>query len=272
MSGLQHSDQKGAGLEFSQYRNYEQGDDPRLIDWKLFARTDRYYVREALRESQVDVWFVVDLSASMNQQSGSIENWNRLDYARHLIATLASVVCKNGDAPGLIGLNSEKLTFTPAKRGQKHLDSLLLNLQRVTAAGHWPDDEKLGIIWEHLQRPSMVVLVSDGLQKETELERLIAKLSAAGRDIINFQLLTNDEIHFSYRGNKSFKDPESGKVLQINSKAARKQYLENFESYLGDFKNSLISLGVDHWQTTIEQPLDELLHIFLKHRLNGNLR
>jgi len=271
MSGLQHSHQKGAGLEFSQYRNYEQGDDPRLIDWKLYARTDRYFVREALRESLVDVWFIIDCSASMNQCSDSITDWTRLDYARHLTATLASVVCKHGDAPGLIGLNDNGFTFLPAMRGARHLEALLVQLEQLTAKGCWPDAEKFAVIWEHLQRPSLIVLISDGLQKENELEQLVAKLSAAGREIINFQLLTDAEIHFNYRGNSAFRDPESGKILQINSSTARKDYLQNFQSYLDVFKNSLLRLGVDHWQTTIEQPMDDLLHQFLKHRLNGNL-
>ena len=271
MSGLQHSHQKGAGLEFSQYRNYEQGDDPRLIDWKLFARTDRYFVREALRESLIDVWFIIDCTASMNQNSGSISDWSRLDFARHLAATLASVVCKHGDAPGLIGLNSESLSFLPAKRGLKHLDAMLLALQRLEAKGDWPDEERLSIIWDHLQKPSLVVMISDGLQKSDELEKLIAKLSAAGRDIINFQLLTEQEITFDYPDSCALRDPETGQVIQVSSKAIQQQYQQDFQNYLGQFKQQLLRLGVDHCQTTIEQPMDDLLHNFLKHRLNTSI-
>ena len=269
MSGLQHSHQKGAGLEFSQYRNYEQGDDLRLIDWKLFARTDRYYVRESLRESLVDVWFLLDCSASMGQPSQRIDNWTRFDYAKHLIASLASIITKHGDAPGLIALNDQQLEFIDAHRGQRHLEALIDSLSNIKLGQQWPAEEQLETMWEHIKRPAMIVIVSDGIQASDELEQLVNKFTAAGREVINFQLLTEAERHFNFKGNLALRDPETDERINVNTPMSRKAYLETFEAYLEELQKAMRMKGVDHREVLIESPLDESLRNFLNHRLKG---
>ncbi|MFT5164114.1 MAG: hypothetical protein ACI9FJ_002715, partial [Alteromonadaceae bacterium] len=141
LQGLQTSQQKGVGIEFSQYRSYEPGDELNHIDWKLFARSDRYYVREAQRTSEITLWLLVDTSASMLQGSEPTgvngASWDKLSYAKHLAATLAYIGQRQGDSVGLLGLSSGKelslssgkelslssgkeLSFLPPAGGERH--------------------------------------------------------------------------------------------------------------------------------------------------------
>jgi len=118
LSGIQPSQQRGVGIEFAQYRAYEPGDEPKRIDWKLFARSDRYFVREADRESEIATWIVVDCSRSMAQRSER-GAWDKFDYARHLAATLAYLAQRQGDLPGLLMLNTHEQLVVPPAAGER---------------------------------------------------------------------------------------------------------------------------------------------------------
>ena len=138
MHGLHLSQQKGTGIEFSQYRIYEPGDELSKIDWKLFARSDRYFVREAERESNINVWLVLDASASMQQKSVISEydaSWNKLDYGRYLLATIAHLGQQQGDAVGLLGLSTDQINYLPALSGLQQHQRIMLQLARMQSGG-----------------------------------------------------------------------------------------------------------------------------------------
>lgn len=263
MMGLHRGHLRGPGLEFSQYRNYEQGDDPRRIDWRLFARSDRYFVRESHRESQLEVWLLVDLSASMAQPSEDIPGWTRLDYARALGASLAWMTQSQGDACGLIGLSDSGLVYRPARRGTGHLDELCLALTGLRAGGAWPAEHRLEALWDQLQRPGMVVLISDFFEREGEVTGLAAKLAAAGKDVLVLQLLTEAERSFPYRGSITFRDRETGKEVEVDASVYAARYLQRFRSSQDMLRSKLAARGLELETLCIEEPLDEALYRFL---------
>src|SRR5690606_40284063 len=136
--GQHHSRSRGTGLEFSQYRIYEPGDDLRRIDWKLYARSDRYFVREAERESPLTLWLLLDASASMGQEDAARPGWCRLDAARALAAACIALALRQGDRFGLAMVVAGRLELVPAGSGPRHRERCHLALHQLAASGGWP--------------------------------------------------------------------------------------------------------------------------------------
>ncbi len=141
--GVHAGRERGAGVEFSEYRAYAPGDEWRRVDWKLLARADRYYVREAERDSHVAVWLLLDASASMAEPSRSIQGLDKLGYARTLLACIAAIAQRQGDAFGLAVLSAGRVQFLPAARGPRQLQRVLAKLKQVQAEGELPDADVL---------------------------------------------------------------------------------------------------------------------------------
>jgi len=136
--GLHRSPSRGAGMEFSQYRAYEPGDELRQVDWKLYARSDRFFVREAERDSPLDVWLLLDTSASMSQRDAARPGWSRLHAAIAIAACTIEIALRQGDRFGLAAIGHDHLQLTPIGAGPRHRDRCLIELHKLTAAGAWP--------------------------------------------------------------------------------------------------------------------------------------
>src|SRR4249919_2461810 len=141
--GLHHSRSRGAGLEFAQYRAYEQGDELRQVDWKLYARSDRFFVREAERESPLAVWLLVDATASMGQDDAARPGWSRLSTAKGLAACVAELALRQGDRFGMAILRGDGLRLIPPGSSVRQRDRLFLELHALAAEGRWPDADRL---------------------------------------------------------------------------------------------------------------------------------
>lgn len=268
MTGIHHSRQRGVGLEFSQFRAYEPGDDPARIDWKLYGRSDRFYVRESERESQLTLWLLLDLSGSMAQTSEvkGLDGWSKLACARAALASLAWLATAQGDAFGFIGLAREHMAFLPARRGSRHFDAFTVMLQRLQPQQHWPREEELDALWEPMRQPGLVWLVTDLFEHRGEITSLAARLAAAGKDVTVMRLLTQAELEFPWRGEIRFRDRETGMELDLNAGAWAERYRERLQADLRTTQRELNRHGVDQLVTRIEAPLDETLVRFLEAR------
>jgi uncharacterized protein (DUF58 family) len=265
LSGIQPSQQRGVGIEFSQYRAYEPGDEPKRIDWKLFARSDRYFVREADRESEIATWLVIDCSRSMAQRSES-GSWDKFDYARHLAATLAYLAQRQGDLPGLLMLNTQQQLVVPPAAGERQWHRILKALHTVTAEGRFPDDASMLSLVRKLQLPSLVVVISDFHETRDELVSFMRGISTSRNDLIAMQLLCEDETAFPFRGAVDFEDLESGERILVSARAARAHYLEALEGYEARLRQAMAQLDVDLEIVDIDRPLDAALQAFLQRR------
>ena len=264
--GLHSSKQRGTGMEFSQYRAYEPGDDPRQVDWKLYARSDRTFIRESERESQQKIWFLLDLSESMNQESGRVPLLTKCHYAQRLIAALAYLANRQGDRFGLIGLKQTGLEFVPSASGNRQFDNLIFSLGKVVAEGSWPDSRKLALLWNEMQTSNLSVLITDFFQDEKEIFELAEKLTAAGTELVVLHLLTQDELEFPYAGKTSFINRESGAVVEVDAGDYKEKYLTAFGNAIKEIRKNLNGLGVQYQQVVIEEPLDRALWMLLKQR------
>ncbi len=265
-AGQHRSRVRGSGLEFSQYRNYTPGDDPRRVDWKLFARSDRYFVREAYRESQLELWLVLDVTGSMLQASDQIDNWRRLDCARCLAASLAWLANEYGDAVGLLTIGGRRISLLPPRAGQAQLDRLCRELTAVEASGAQPVAPQLEALWNRLQRPAMLVLISDFLDEGQEICDTAVRLAAGGMDTVALQLLTRAEEEFPFHGGLRLRDPETGRYCEVDADLVRSGYRRRFEAANQRLQQTLLAAGVEHQRMLIEQPLDQMLWEFLRYR------
>ncbi|HEY0862413.1 MAG TPA: DUF58 domain-containing protein [Pseudoxanthomonas sp.] len=250
--GLHHSRSRGAGLEFAQYRAYEPGDELRQIDWKLYARSDRFFVREAERESPLTVWIVLDATASMAQRDGS--RGTRFDAARGLAACVAELALRQGDRFGLMVLHGEGVRLVAPGNGARQRDQLLLALHGLRAEGGFPAQERLGPVFERLGAGDLVLVLSDWF--DDAMAALAERLAAARREVLAIQLLTADERDFPYAGGHRFRDPETGEELLGDAAALRADYLRRFGQAQGALDARLDAAGIRHARHYTDQPLD----------------
>nr|WP_298133540.1 DUF58 domain-containing protein [uncultured Pseudoxanthomonas sp.] len=250
--GVHHSRSRGAGLEFAQYRAYEPGDELRQIDWKLYARSDRFFVREAERESPLTVWIVLDATASMTQGDG--ERGTRFDAARRLAACIAELALRQGDRFGLLVLHGDGVRLVSPGNGARQRDQLLLALHGLTAGGTFPAAEKLSPVWERIGAGDLVMALSDGFDEA--MVALMERLAAARREVLAIQLLTADERDFPFTGGHRFRDPETGEELLGDAAALRADYLQRFAEAQRLLDARLDASGIRHARYYTDLPLD----------------
>lgn len=252
--GLHRSPSRGAGLEFSQYRAYEPGDELRQIDWKLYARSDRFFVREAERDSPLDVWLLVDTSASMSQQDAARPGWSRLDAARALAACIIELALRQSDRFGLVAIGGGTIGLTTIGSGPRQRDRCLLALQALVASGEWPDETRLRPLWEAVGARTLVVSLSDAFDEG--VPRLAERLAAARREVLSVQILTAEERDFPFRGGHRFRDPETDEELLSDGDSVREGFVARFAAARKSLASRLAASGIRHVEYVLDEPLD----------------
>lgn len=258
--GLHSSRSRGAGLEFAQYRAYEPGDEPRRIDWKLYARSDRYFVREADRDSPLTVWLLLDASASMMQSDAARPDWTRLDAARALAACVIELALRQGDRFGLATAGGAGLGLVAAGSGPRQRDRCLLALHALRAQGGWPAQVRLRPLWERIGAGHLVLMLGDHF--DDACVELIERLAIARREVLSVQILTVEERDFPFRGGHRFRDAETGAELLTDAGASRAAFVNAFAAARRVLKARLAASGIRHVEYLLDQPLDAPLRHF----------
>lgn len=265
LHGIQSSHQRGVGIEFSQYRSYEPGDEPGRIDWKLFARSDRYFVREAERESEIAIWVVLDCSQSMAQRSTG-GAWTKFEYGRYLAATIAYLAQRQGDLVGFLSLSSNTQELLRPQTGERQWHRIIKTLHRVKPGGLIPPASRVQALLGQLQQPGLVVVISDLHQASDEIHALLRRMSTRHNEVACLQLQCNDELTFPWQGPTRFEDLETGEQLLVAGRTAREKYLAGLEGHQVQLGRSLGLLGITLDTIDIDQPMDAALHAFLTQR------
>jgi uncharacterized protein (DUF58 family) len=258
--GMHPSRNKGSGIEFAQYRAYEPGDEPRRIDWKLFARSDKFFVREAEEESPVSVWILIDASASMGQADRSAPDWSRLDAAKLLALCIVELAQMQGDRFGWIALKSGALGLAEPRGGRAQIDRLQIDCARLQAAGTFPDAGTLAPLWERIGAHDLVLFLSDCFDDGGIA--LIERLAKAGREVLAVQMLTVEERDFPFDGGYRFLDQESGDALIGDGKALRETYLGRFAAARASLEARLDRAGIRHTAYVLDESIDKPLQVF----------
>lgn len=252
--GLHQSHSRGAGLEFAQYRAYEPGDELRQIDWKLYARSDKFFVREAERESPVAVWIIIDASASMGQCDGTRPDYSRLDAAKAMAAAIGELAMQQGDRFGFMALGDDGLTLLPPATGLRQRDRLLLELLTVRPARGFAPESQLGPLWERIGAHDLILLLSDCFDEGAVA--LAEKLSSAGRETLVIEMLTVAERDFPFDGGYRFRDPETGEELLADGAALRAEFLARFTEARDILHARLDAIGIRHAVHYLDEPVD----------------
>lgn len=252
--GLHQSHSRGAGLEFAQYRAYEPGDELRQIDWKLYARSDKFFVREAERESPVALWVLIDASASMGQSDDTRPGYSRLDAARAIAAALAELAMQQGDRFGFMALGDSGLALLPPATGLRQRDRMLIELLAIRPARAFAAPAQLAPLWERVGARDLVILLSDCFDEAAIA--LAEKLAAAGRETLVIEMLTAGERDFPFTGGYRFRDPETGEELLADGAALRIEFLARFATARAALHARLDAVGVRHVAHMLDDPVD----------------
>lgn len=263
MSGINKSTVKGEGQEFSQYRSYQPGDDLRQLDWKAYARSDRYYIRESEIETSISVRFIIDASGSMNHADNG---YSKIDYAKYLAASLAWLAGLQGDAVGLYILQENNLVSIDAKRGYQHMGNFYYQLEQVVANGKSTAPEYYKNIFSGASKKELAVFITDLYEQESEIFDVLDSLGVMKHEIIVFHLVGNNELEFDYNEYAALEDLETGKRVSINARQDKAAYKEQVDKYLAGVRMKLLNRHFFYRLLNMQQPVEQALRDFLKQR------
>ena len=265
LSGLHKSPYLGRSSDFAEHRGYMPGDDIRRIDWRLFARTDRFYLKEFEADSNTDLVSLLDVSRSMRFTSHSL---TKLDYGRSLAACLAYLARKQRDRVGLITFDEDVVDFVPPSA--RHLTVVLHTLDRIDgalAAGRKGELARpLLKAAEACHRRSILVLISDLYEDPRAVLSAVAGLSHRGNDLIVFHLLDPAELRLPEGQPAMYEDLEGGESIPVVPEEARSRYVELVNGHIAELSRVLGENRVDYVQVDTSQPLDQALCGYLARR------
>jgi uncharacterized protein (DUF58 family) len=267
--GIHAGRERGAGVEFSEYRAYAPGDEWRRVDWKLLARADRYYVREAERDSHVAVWLVLDATASMAEPSRSIDGLTKLQYARVLLACVAAIAQRQGDAFGLVVCQGERADFTPAARGPRQLQRVLARLNGVEAGGQLPGADTLRASLHFSRAPGVVCAASDFLDWPSPLSEALLRLRRMRHDVRALCLHTQAEHDAAFDTAPAYRDPEHGGAVYRFGRDVKEAYARNRAAHFDEVVRACRKNDVPLVQARIEQAPGEVLRAWLRAHMAG---
>lgn len=258
--GLHRSPYHGFSVEFSEYRPYARGDDPRFLDWKVMARSDRAFIKKFEDETNLRAHLLLDRSRSMTYGSGE---FSKADYAATLTATLAYFLMGQNDAVGLTTFDEKVDQHIPARNRPGQLRRLMLQLERAPS-GHGTDlGAAMKGLHELIRKRSFIILLSDLLAPLEELETQIGYLAAGRHELVIFQILDPRELDFDFEKASHYRDQETGRDLYIDPAVARDGYLERLEAHLAAIRKLCGRHGVSYRLVSTEEPLEHVLFEFV---------
>jgi uncharacterized protein (DUF58 family) len=263
LSGLHRSPFKGFSVEFAEYRQYLPGDDLSTIDWKVFARSDRYYVKKFEEETNLDAQLLLDVSGSMGYGSTSM---TKFEYGACLAASLAYLMNRQRDAVGLTAFDDKIVAMLAAGSRPGHLRNLLVTLDRLELGRETNVSKPLNHIVDSLSKRGMVVLISDLLDDPEAVIRSLKHFQFRGNDVIVFQVLDPDEIDFPFERSTRFEDLETGEEIVAVPAAVRDHYVKEMSGLIERYKRELGAGGIDYQLLSTRRPLELALMSYLSTR------
>jgi uncharacterized protein (DUF58 family) len=263
LTGLHRSPFKGFSVEFAEYRQYLPGDDLATLDWKVFARTDRHFIKKYEEETNLDCHILLDVSASMGYGSGGI---TKLSYGSHLAAALAYLMHRQRDAVGLIAFDDQiRKMLAPSARGG-HLSALLITLDRLPLGAQTNVAKPLNDLAEAIHKRGLVVLISDLLDEPERVLEGLKHFRYRGTEVIVFQVLDPAELQFPFEQAARFRDLETrDEVLAVPS-AVRDDYLKAIAELQERYRRELRLAGIDYVALDTSVPFDTALMAYLMTR------
>jgi uncharacterized protein (DUF58 family) len=254
--GLHKSRRFGFSQEFAEYRAYVEGDDPRFVDWNVFARTERTYIKRYEGETNTRLMIALDASGSMGYGSGPI---TKLRYGKFLAAALAYLANQQHDPVGLLVFDAALRSYRPPSGRAGSLPGLLHALDATEAGEHTDLEASLASLREHHSRRGLVAVISDLYCDPAQLTRAVRPLTHSGHDIMVFQLLDRQELAPSWRESVLLEDLESGESRDVSPDYLANEYPERLRAHLEGVRKAVAELGAHHALVVTDEPLDAAL-------------
>lgn len=262
MSGSNRSQAVGAGQEFSQYRGYEPGDDLRQLDWKMYARSERYYIKQAEIETNITVKFMVDATRSMSYKEGQ---FSKLQYARLIAAALAYLARKQSDTFGLYLVNEKGIEAVAPRFEQQQFHRFLAALVAIKAEGSWNTSPDLEHLFDHHSK-EMIIFITDFYDEEGDLKQFIQRLKTTRNEVIVFHIMGQQEHELGFEGAYTFEDLESRQRVKVDTLTQRKEYRAKVDAWLENTRLWMLEKGIHYRLVHLQDAVDDTLRDFLKSR------
>ncbi len=263
LAGLHRSPFKGFSVEFAEYRQYMPGDDLSTIDWKVFARSDRYYVKKFEEETNVQCRVLVDVSASMGYRS---HGPSKLEYAQYLAASLAYLMQRQRDAVGVAAFDHRIVSMLPPSVRPGHLQAVLAALDGLKAGDRTAVARPFHQLAESLTKRGLLIVISDLLDDPALVVEGLKHFRFRGTDVIVFQVLDPDELLFPFDAPAVFTDVETSEEVNASPDLVRPKYLEELRAMLTLYERELRLAGIDYCLLNTSWPLDHALMAYLHTR------
>jgi uncharacterized protein (DUF58 family) len=261
INGLHRAPFFGASIDFAEHRGYTIGDDIRRVDWRLYARTDRYYVKQYEADTNTNFSVLLDVSKSMGFASDGV---SKLEYGSFLAACLAYLSHRQRDRVGIITFDQEVVTYVPPSA--KHFNVLLQTLDRARPERPGRILSVLNQAAEHFKRRSLVALISDLYENPDDILDALKPYSFLGNDVVVFHVLDPAEIDFPYRDASRFADLESGEEVPVVPEVFAEQYRKMIRDHIEALRSKCSEARIDYVQLNTSKPLDEALFHYLGNR------
>lgn len=261
--GLHRSPFHGYSAEFREYRPYIPGDDVRYVDWRVYARTDRYYVKRFEEETDLSCYIMLDTSASMSYKPGAL---SKIDYARFLAASLGHLMTGQGDRLSLITVSDRIKRALPPGGGPRHFRSFLHQLDAATAEGRSDLKAVLLRIAGGLARKGIVILISDLYDDPPGVARSLVRFRRAGHEVIVFHLVDASEVELEFDAPVEFEDLETGERVALDTRRERSGYARRMKELISFYNGALSKEGIDFVGLDTSRPLDHALLAYLRRR------
>jgi len=261
--GNNRSHKLGMGQEFHQYRSYEPGDDLRLLDWKMYARSERYYIRQSEIDTHITIRFIIDASRSMEHQSNGVK---KIEMAKIITASLGYLARNQGDSFGLYSINDKRVNqLSPTIHPQQFL-RLLKGLSQIESSSRWPLNNDFSANIVNRGRKEMLIFISDLYQEGTEITDFITFLKTSKTEVIVINLEGENEIDFGYDGFYTFKDLETGEEVITDAKKARLNYIQRKNESESFFKRLFLDREIEYYNFNTAVDIGKTLSSFLQLR------
>ena len=265
LAGKHRSTTKGGCCEFAQHRQYAPGDEIRQIDWQVYARNDRYFIRQFEEETNLHATLAIDASGSMKF---GLSTTSKLAYSKQAAACLARLLLHQRDAVGVTILHDRRPAFLPAKQHAAHLRAIMSVLQAADAGESAQLGQQIQACAARQRRRGLFVLFSDCFGDLDELATALRIVRARGHDVVVMHVLAPEELTFDFRRRSAFQSLEiAGQRIHLDPPAIRSQYLKRVSRFVAELEEMVLGLGGDYVRVTTETDLADMLGWFLRNRM-----
>jgi uncharacterized protein (DUF58 family) len=264
LSGRHRSDLKGGSSEFTEHRGYVAGDEIRLIDWKVFGKSDRYYIKQYIEQTCLQVIVALDVSGSM---AFGLSTPSKFHYGRAVAACLTRLILRQSDSAGLAVLGADVRNYIPPRTNPSHFQALLTLLSEVRPSGETALAANLTELARRIRRRGLVVLLSDCFDEIEALRKALLFLRSRGHEVILLHTMAPEELTLEFKGWSRFECLEvAGRRLDLDPTIIRRDYVENVRRFIADLKRICGETGCDYHPLPTHQPLGEAMTYYLKRR------